>query len=194
LMKKASNARSSVIGGVYAEAPTNDTPRQCARTYAASSSPSATVRMRRSVITTSTSIAFNVEIASAASDASNTRKPSSRSTSASMRRTRSSSSAKRTFTCFGGASVCGVLLITRVSPESAATPFPATLFRPLSEDARNLPFRHRSGEGSARCRAIARSVYRVPFPPFSGGPLSVSRVWLASRNRRCSSRTKSAMR
>jgi hypothetical protein len=42
LMKNASNARSLLIGGAYAEAPTNDTPGQCARTYAASSSPSAT--------------------------------------------------------------------------------------------------------------------------------------------------------
>jgi hypothetical protein len=66
------------------------------------------------VITTSTGIAFKMEMASAASEASIT-------------------CAKRTFTGFGGTSVCGVTLITRVDLlESIATRLLGPLFRLLS--------------------------------------------------------------
>ena len=64
--------------------------------------------------------------------ASYTWKPSSRSTSAIINRSRTSSSTKRTFTGFGGTSVCGVTLITRVDPKRTVTPLVTPLFRRLS--------------------------------------------------------------
>ena len=55
-------------------------------------------------------------------------KSSPRNTSATINRTRTSSSATRTFTGFGGKSASGVTLITRVDLNRAATPFVSPLF------------------------------------------------------------------
>jgi hypothetical protein len=88
--------------------------------------------MRKSVITTSTGMVFMMEMPSCPFEVSKTWKPSPRNISAIINRTKTTSSATRTFTGFGGTLASGVTLITRVDLKRTATPLLGPLFRLLS--------------------------------------------------------------